>query len=107
MYLGWRSESIQRSNFTTATMANAVTSSTFAVMPVKFGLYWWQFNVVPFSPLALVPKKVLVEKNLVYLSCPLSILSFQKISKENSSIHFLAKDGGTPNHFNLHLLSHA
>ena len=28
---------IQGSNFTTATTANAVTSSAFAVMPFKFG----------------------------------------------------------------------
>ena len=48
---------LQGSNFTTATTANGLTSSAFAVMPFEFGLYWWH-NAVPFSPLALVPSLV-------------------------------------------------
>ena len=54
----------QGSNFTTATTANAVTSSAFAVMPFKFGLYWWHHNAVPFSPFALVPS--LVNGDFIY-----------------------------------------
>ena len=52
-----------------------VVTSAFGVIHFKFGLYWRHYNAISFSPLALVPKKVLVGKNLVL---PLSILSLKK-----------------------------
>ena len=76
-------------------MTGHMTSSAFAVMPFKFGLYWWHYNAVPFSPLTSVPKNVLVEKNLVTVFVPpfYSFSSKTQYSRKKT-VQYCSKGGG-------------